>query len=492
MIRELPDKATMAAFPFRKAHFIGLAGVGMSATAILLRDSGVAVTGSDEAIYPPISQVLAREEFACRAPYAAQNIPDDADLIVIGKNARLVPNENDEVAEAFRRAARPGGPKILSFAQVLALLSRGHENIVVAGSFGKTTSVSMMAHCLASAGLDPSWMIGAVPLSPARASNAGTGRLFLLEGDEYPSSNTDNQSKFLHYRPAHVFLTPLAHDHVNVFPTIESYLAPFHQLFDLVPRDGLIVAATSGGLSERFLAEAKRDVVTFGLTRGDWRAENVEYGAVSQFTLTERDREIARVKTSQLGAHNIENMVGIGAFVLTRGIASVEQYTAAMASFRGVMRRLDRKSDHTSVQMFEGFGSSYDKAKSAIAAMKKHFAQRRLLVVFEPHTFSWRNRNKLEWYDDVFSGCDRVFIFEPASQGAGTHEQASLNEIMERVYASGVDAMPVHSCDEALAKIGAELRKDDAVLFLSSGDIGGLIKRLPLLAEKQYPLLGSA
>jgi Mur ligase family, catalytic domain len=83
----------MTAFPYRKAHFIGLAGVGMSATAILMRDSGVAVTGSDEAIYPPISQVLAREAFACRAPYAAQNIPDDADLIVIGKNARLVPNE---------------------------------------------------------------------------------------------------------------------------------------------------------------------------------------------------------------------------------------------------------------------------------------------------------------------------------------------------------------------------------------------------------------
>ena len=97
----------MTAFPFRKAHFIGLAGVGMSATAILLRDSGVAVTGSDEAIYPPISQVLAREAFECRAPYAAQNIPDDADLIVIGKNARLLPSENDEAAEAFTRAARP-------------------------------------------------------------------------------------------------------------------------------------------------------------------------------------------------------------------------------------------------------------------------------------------------------------------------------------------------------------------------------------------------
>jgi len=145
-IRGLSDKAAMTAFAFLIVHVIGVAAVGMSATTILLRDSGVAVTGSDEAIYPPISQVLAREEFVCRAPYAAQNIPDDADLIVIGKNARLIPNENVEAAEAFTRAARPGGPKILSFAEVLALLSRGHENIVVAGSFGKTTSVSMMAH----------------------------------------------------------------------------------------------------------------------------------------------------------------------------------------------------------------------------------------------------------------------------------------------------------------------------------------------------------
>ena len=324
----------MTAFPFRRAHFIGLAGVGMSATAILLRDRGVAVTGSDEAIYPPISHVLARERFTCRAPYAAGNIPDDADCIVIGKNARLVRDENAEVAEAFARAERPGGPKILSFAEVLALLSRGRENIVAAGSFGKTTSVAMMAHCLANAGLDPSWMIGAVPLSPERASNAGAGRLFLLEGDEYPSSNTDDRSKFLHYRPAHVLLTPLAHDHVNVFPTIESYLAPFHQLFDLVPQDGLIVAAATGELSERFLAGVKRDVVTFGLTSGDWRADRTEYGAVSRFVLTERGREVARVATTQLGAHNIENMVGVGAFVLT----SMENYLAQAGAWVTVIQ----------------------------------------------------------------------------------------------------------------------------------------------------------
>jgi UDP-N-acetylmuramate: L-alanyl-gamma-D-glutamyl-meso-diaminopimelate ligase len=478
----------MADFPFKKAHFIGVAGVGMSATAILLRDSGVAVTGSDEAIYPPISDVLKRENLDCRTPFARKNIPAGVDLIVIGKNARLTPDQNAEVAEAFARAGKPRGPKILSFADVLGLLSRDHDTIVMAGSFGKTTSVSMMAHCLSTAGLDPSWMIGALPLSPSRAANVGKGSAFLLEGDEYPSSNTDNSSKFLHYHPSHVLLTPLAHDHVNVFPTVAEYLAPFHRLLDMVPTDGVVVAATSGELSQQFLSTLTRPVVTFGVVAGEWRAERIEWGERTKFTLTHRRKEVCRVETGQLGVHNIENMVGIAAFVFTRNLVGVGQYVSAMGSFRGIVRRLDRKSDKTSIQMFEGFGSSYDKARSAIAAMKQHFGNRRLIAVFEPHTFSWRNRNTMHWYDDVFEGCDKVFIYEPASQGAATHEQVSLDEIVARVRAAKVDVTPVSSKAEGLDVIGSTLRGDDAVLFLTSGDLGGLIDALPKLAEERWPI----
>jgi UDP-N-acetylmuramate: L-alanyl-gamma-D-glutamyl-meso-diaminopimelate ligase len=137
--------------------------------------------------------------------------------------------------------------------------------------------------------------------------------------------------------------------------------------------------------------------------------------------------------------------------------------------------------------MFEGFGSSYDKARSAIAAMKQHFGARRLVAVFEPHTFSWRNRQTLHWYDDVFEGCDKVFVYEPASQGAGTHDQASLAEIIDRVRGAGFDATPVRSREEGVAVIGDALKADDAVIFLSSGDIGGLIEALPALAEACWP-----
>ena len=209
--------------------------------------------------------------FACRTPYAAR-ISLTTPFIVIGKNARLVPTRMTRWP-SFRARREARRAEILSFAEVLALLSRGRENVVVAGSFGKTTSVSMMAHCLASAGLDPSWMIGAVPLSPPRASNAGQGPLFLLEGDEYPSSNTDNRSKFLHYRPAHVLLTPSRMTTSTSFQRSSPISSP-----SITVRSGPARRAhRPGDLRRTQRAISRRSQTRYRdlwAHEGDWRAEN--------------------------------------------------------------------------------------------------------------------------------------------------------------------------------------------------------------------------
>ncbi len=213
----------------RKVHFIGIAGAGMSATAKLLRASGVAVGGSDEGVYPPVSDFLQREKIPYTTSYAAKNIPDDADLIVIGKNARLVPATNPEVAAAFA-SKKP----LASFPEVLNHLAQGKQTVVVAGSYGKSTCASLLAHCLEYLKLDPSFFIGAIPLTPnTQCAHLGKGKYFVLEGDEYPSSNTDARAKFLHYQPRHLLLTPLAHDHVNIYPTIADYLRPIQELIKM-------------------------------------------------------------------------------------------------------------------------------------------------------------------------------------------------------------------------------------------------------------------
>lgn len=452
----------------------------MSATAKLLKDSGVAVTGSDEEVYAPISDFLAHENFDVHMPYAAANIPADADTIIIGKNAKLVPETNAEVAAAYA-----SGKPVLSFPEILAQLSKDKETVVVAGSYGKSTLTSMLAHCLETAGKKPSYFIGASPLSPATSAKMDSGELFVLEGDEYPSSNTDPRAKFLHYHPSDLIITPLTHDHLNIFKTPEEYLAPFAQLIALPPPDATIVVCAEGPLSGRFLGTVQRRVVTYGLTKGDFTAANITWGERTSFDILQGGSTLVRVSMTQLGEHNIQNIVGAAAFIFTKKLMTPEQFASAILSFKGIRRRMDRKSDRTTIPVFEGFGSAYEKMRSAIAAMRRHFPSRRLIVIFEPNTFSWRNRDSLPWYDTVFEGAARVHIFNPPHDGKET--QLSAEEIAAQVNKSGLPTTAASSSQEILALLDTELRPQDAILLSSSGAMGGLLESVPKLAEQKFP-----
>jgi UDP-N-acetylmuramate: L-alanyl-gamma-D-glutamyl-meso-diaminopimelate ligase len=351
----------------------------------------------------------------------------------------------------------------------------------------------LLAHCLEKSSaqdgspIDPSYFIGAIPLTPSASAHMGNGNIFVIEGDEYPSSNTDNSSKFLHYSPRHLLITPLAHDHFNVFPTPEDYLRPFSDLENLTPQNGTIVACLEGDLSRRFHAGASHNIVSYGVHEGDFKAAHIRWGERTNFSLLRGDETIVEIETSQLGEHNIQNIVGVGAFLLTRNIVSAGEFSAAVSTFRGIKRRLDKKSEKTTIPIYEGFGSSYEKAVSAIAAMRRHFPKRQLLIIFEPHTFSWRNSASLPWYDKVFAGASKVFIYEPASQGASTHEQITQRQIVERVAKAGIEVDPINDTATAIHAIGAFLKSDSAVLLLTSGNLGGLIDQVPLIAEQKFP-----
>ena len=173
--------------------------------------------------------------------------------------------------------------------------------------------------------------------------------------------------------------------------------------------------------------------------------------------------------------------------LLEKKLLSPEELAAGIGTFQGVKRRMEPLAPASRVPVYEGFGSSYEKARSAIEAARLHFPDRRLLIVFEPHTFTWRNRAAIADYDDVFAGAAKVFIFEPASQGAGTHAQLTQDEIVARVKAAGFDTEAISDPEAALQRLDDMLRADDVVLLLTSGELGGLIKTIPRLAETKYP-----
>ena len=463
-----------------KVYFLGIAGAGMSALASVLASEGHEVSGSDGAVYPPVSTYLDRLGVPYHTGFDASLVPDGLDAAVIGSSAALGLADNPELAELIRR----GVPRY-SFAEYLAVHTKGRENIVIAGSFGKSTLTAMCAVLLTEAGRDPGYFIGAVPLDLPTTGHAGTEPTFLIEGDEYIVSAEDRRSKFELYHPDHALISSLVHDHVNVFPTIESYEAPFEKLVRLVPEDGLLVCAHAHPALHRITAG--REVVWYGLDPcPGYFAEDVRIGEITRFDLRTPSGESIPLETELLGLHNIENIVGASALLLERGLIDAQALVRAVPKFRGVARRLDKKTRRSSAPVYEGFGSSYEKARSAIEAMQLHFPGRRLVVVFEPHTFSWRNEDALVWYDTVFEGVDEVLLLPPPGHGADSHHQLSQDRIIARITAAGIPARPVAGRQEVLDALDAGLTGEEAILLLSSGPLDGLVEALPPILDTRF------
>lgn len=463
-----------------RIHIIGIAGVGMSATAVLLKEAGWQVSGSDAEAYGPTKSILDAAGITFARGYQPENIPADADCFMVGRNAKLAPSENAEVA-----AALATGKPCYSFPHVLGQLTEAREDVVVAGSYGKSTTTSLVAHILRHAGIDAGYFIGALPVATQwlRAPAAlGSAQPFVLEGDEYPSAHDDPRAKFLHLHPRDVLLTSVVHDHVNVYPTFESYQEPFQKLLALVPEDGLVVVCADEPGALALAQESGKKLITYGI-RGagaQFEARDIRYGAVTRFDLVKSGSVLGTLETPLLGMHNVENIVGAAAWALARGGLTFEQVRAAVANFPGVRRRLDNLAPHSRVPVLEGFGSSYEKARAAIEAVLLHFAERKLVIVFEPHTFSWRNRASLHWYDNIFAGAATVFVLPPATQGAATHEQLSHDEIVARIGATARSY-------EGPASVAEALTGNEVVLVLTSGDLEGTLEELAERVSARFP-----
>ncbi len=465
----------------KKLHVIGLAGKGTSAVAMLMGDLGWEISGSDAGMYEPIASYLKEHNLICKTPYHPNNIPDDVDLILMGSSATLNPETNEEVARAHQMNV-----PVKSFAEILSDLTQNTDNMVVAGSYGKSTCTSLLAHYLVDQGKDPSYLIGAIPLNLTTSSKIGSSKYFILEGDEYPHKRDDMKSKFEFYHAKSILLTSGEHDHINKFPTLEDYLLPYQRLVSLLHEDDLLVYAKEHPHTEEIARFSKARKVTYGFQDADYTARNIRYGEQTYFDLYHRGKLLGELSTSLLGKHNIENIVGTVALVLEKGILSIEALQKSVESFKGLKRRLDRKTNKSKIPVYEGFGSSYTKAKTAIEAIRLHFPHKKLITLFEPHTFGWRNRGNLTWYRDVFDGSDVVFIYKPPTHGADSHEQLSLDEIVAETEKGQDQVIPFTKKEEFFPLLTQYINEESVVLILTSGDMDGLVEEVPQFLDERY------
>jgi UDP-N-acetylmuramate: L-alanyl-gamma-D-glutamyl-meso-diaminopimelate ligase len=460
-------------------YFLGIAGAGMSALASILVTEGHGVSGSDDGVFPPITTYLDRLGVPYHVGFDADLVPPGLDAAVVGSSAKLDLAHNPELAELKRR-----GTPLYSFPEFLGRHTAARDTVVVAGSFGKSSVTALLAVVLTESGRDPGYFIGAVPLDLPLTGRAGTDPIFVMEGDEYVVGPDDRRSKFALYAPKSLLITSLIHDHVNVFPTMTDYEAPFVQLIADLPPDAPLVCAHPFEALRR-LADGRR-VTWYGREPcPGYFAENLVVGETSRFDLVTPAGKRIPLETELLGLHNIENIVGAAALLLERGDVGAEALQRGVRRFRGVARRLDKKTTASRVPAYEGFGSSYEKARSAIEAILLHFPGRPCVVVFEPHTFSWRDPAALFWYDTVFADVGSVLLLPPPLHGAG-EAQSSQAQIAGRIAEAGVPVTPVADGAAVLGELAATLTGEEVILLLSSGPLDRLPEALPTWLETRF------
>jgi UDP-N-acetylmuramate: L-alanyl-gamma-D-glutamyl-meso-diaminopimelate ligase len=458
-----------------KIHLSAIAGTAMASLAGLLREAGHEVSGSDQDIYPPMSTQLEELGIPVRSPYDEKNVPADADLVVIGN---ALSRGNPEVEIVLDRKQR-----MISMPALLSdLFIRGRTSLVVAGTHGKTTTTSLLAHVLHRAGKDPSFLIGGVPKDFERSYRLGKGAFFVVEGDEYDCAFFDKRPKFLHYLPDVAIIGNIEYDHADIYPDLASVQRAFVHLMNIVPRRGLIVAGLETPALRELLPRAHSRVETFGLSEGaDWRAVDVRVeGGGWTFRLLRGDRDLGPFALGLGGEHNLRNALAAIAAANAVGVPP-EASREAIASFGGVKRRLEVRGTRRGVTVFDDFAHHPTAVRETLRALRASAppGPGRLIAVFEPRSYTSRTRVFQEDFARAFQDADRVVVSAAHLPGKVPEGQRiSERELVRAIAELGRDARFVASVDDIVGQLAADLREGDRVVILSNGGFGGIHEKL--------------
>jgi UDP-N-acetylmuramate: L-alanyl-gamma-D-glutamyl-meso-diaminopimelate ligase len=455
-----------------KVHLSAICGTAMASLAGLLRERGHEVTGSDQDVYPPMSTQLEALGIPIRSPYAAANVPEDADLVVIGN---ALSRGNPEVEAVLDRRQRMTSLPALLAEEFL----RPRTSIVVAGTHGKTTTTSLLAYLLDRAGLDPSFLVGGVPADFGRSYRLGGGGHFVVEGDEYDCAFFDKRPKFVHYLPDVAVIGNVEFDHADIYADLAAVQTAFVRLLNVIPRRGLLVAGVESPALREILPKAPCRVETFAVeAAADWRATDLRAeGSATRFRLARRGEDLGEFRLGLAGAHNVRNAL---AALAAAEAAGVEAASARphLESFAGVKRRLEVRGQVRGVTVYDDFAHHPTAVRATLAALRTA-AGGSLVAVFEPRSYTSRTRVFQEDYARAFADADRVIVAAAHLPGKVPEGQRlSERELVDAIDGAGTRAEFIPTVEEIVERLRLDLRDGDRVVVLSNGGFGGLHEKL--------------
>jgi UDP-N-acetylmuramate: L-alanyl-gamma-D-glutamyl-meso-diaminopimelate ligase len=448
-----------------KLHILGICGTFMGGVAALARELGHTVEGSDQNIYPPMSDQLAALGIALKSGYAPEHLGSAdttaaPDLVVVG-NAM---SRGNAVVEYMLNARLPyvSGPQWIG-ENVLA----SRRVFAVAGTHGKTTTTAMLAWILEACGKSPGFLIGGVPENFGVSARLGGPALspqpsaldFVIEADEYDTAFFDKRSKFVHYRAQIAILNNLEFDHADIFPDIAAIQRQFHHLVRTVPGSGrLIVNAEDNLLAEVLAMGAWTPVTTFGIERGDWRARLVDADG-SRFTVSHAGHAVGEVHWSLLGRHNVMNALAAVAAAQAGGVEAAEA-VAALTQFSSAKRRLELVGERVGIRVYDDFAHHPTAIATTLAGLRARVGTARILVGMEPRSNSMRaGAHAAELAPSLRDADAVVFLQKPELAWDAEHVTGALG-------GRGATAPNVPALIDDLRR---QARAGDHVVFMSNG-----------------------
>ncbi|MBD8636209.1 UDP-N-acetylmuramate:L-alanyl-gamma-D-glutamyl-meso-diaminopimelate ligase [Stenotrophomonas sp. CFBP 13725] len=448
-------------------HILGIAGTFMGGVAALARELGHAVSGSDQAIYPPMSTQLETLGIQLDQGYRADSVPPRTDEVVVG-NAL---SRGNPAVEAVLDA----GQRYISGAQWLSeQVLPGRDTLAVAGTHGKTTTTTILTWLLESAGRSPGFLIGGVAEDFGVSARVGQGREFVVEADEYDTAFFDKRSKFVHYRPLVAVLNNLEYDHADIFPDVAAIQRQFHHLVRTVPARGrLIVNGEDAHLAEVLAMGCWTPVERFGFDPAlEWHAELIRADG-STFTVHHHGDRVGEVHWPLLGRHNVLN--GLAALAAAHAVG-VELATVlpALSRFRSVKRRLEVIGQASGITVYDDFAHHPTAIATTLEGLRAKVGDARIVVAMEPRSNSMRLGAHADALAPSLALADEVvFLHRPEL----AWDAASVVKAVRGTAHAVVDT------DALLARLQAASRPGDHVVFMSNGGFDAAPRRF--LAQLQ-------
>lgn len=453
-------------------HMLGICGTAMAALAGTLQAQGHRVTGSDNQVYPPMSDHLDALGIVYHQGYKPENIPQDADLVVVGN---VIQESNPEA-----QAMRDRGLEFVSMAQAIKQYAIGERRTVaMVGTHGKTTTTALAAHVLVSLGADPGFLIGGIAKNFGTNFRLGEGRVFVIEGDEYDTAYFDKTPKFFKYQPDIVILTSLEFDHADIYQDLGQIKGLFRDLLVGMPKDGLVIACVDDANVAEILPEASCQALTYGFSpQANFQLSQWETRQTHSSLHTSHGPWQAEWRLPMAGRHNAQNVGAVVALARHLGYDDSRIQTA-LDSFQGVKRRQEVRGEVNGITVIDDFAHHPTAVALTIEAMQHKYPGRRLWAVFEPRSFTARSNRFQKEFQQALSAADRVLLARPYASGYSSGITPMDTVAMAgSLESEGSWAMAPENTDALLDVLSRETATGDVVLIMSNGGFDNLHERL--------------